>query len=146
MFDASIIKSYITYNTVHVVSTHSHRDFRLRLSRELISNYSNKRNRQVIFKNKKGSNFGVPDEIRLFNVGIHLPEEGNTYKRFRFFSTKKEEKRTKIFCSTCQVALCAKKCFKLNHEASPQEQLYSCNKNVIAIGTAFYLERITIFM
>ncbi|GBP77285.1 Zinc finger BED domain-containing protein 5 [Eumeta japonica] len=29
MFDASIINSYITYNTVHVVNTHSHREFRL---------------------------------------------------------------------------------------------------------------------
>lgn len=121
MFDASIINSYITYNTVPVVSTHSHRDFRLRLARELISNYSNKKTRQIVFKNKKGSNFGVPDEIRLLNVGIHLPEEGNTYKRCRFCSTKKEEKRTKILCSTCQIALCARKCFKLYHEASPQE-------------------------
>ncbi|CAK1584280.1 unnamed protein product [Parnassius mnemosyne] len=121
MFDAAIINSYITYNTVHVASTHSHRNFRLRLARELISNYSNKVKRQVVFKNKKGSNFGVPDAIRLLNVGVHLPDEGNTYKRCRFCSTKKEERRTKIVCSTCQVALCAKKCFKLFHEASPQE-------------------------
>lgn len=121
MFDASVINSYITYNTVHVVGTHSHRDFRLRLARALILNYSNKRNRQVVFKKKKGSNFGVPDEIRLLNVGIHLTEEGNSYKRCRFCSTKKEEKRTKILCSTCQVALCAKICFKSFHEAAPQE-------------------------
>ncbi|XP_045769768.1 piggyBac transposable element-derived protein 4-like [Maniola jurtina] len=35
MFDASIINSYITYSTTHVVNTHSHREFRLRLARGL---------------------------------------------------------------------------------------------------------------
>lgn len=120
MFDASIINSYITYNTTHIVNNHSHREFRLRLARELVSNFTSKKNRQVVFKNKKGSNFGVLDEIRLLNAGIHLPEEGNTYKRCRFCSTKKEEKRTKILCTTCKVALCAKKCFKSFHEASAQ--------------------------
>ncbi|CAB3232796.1 unnamed protein product [Arctia plantaginis] len=54
MFDASIINCYITYNTVHVVNTHSHRQFRLRLAREMISHYSSKKMGKLFTRTKKG--------------------------------------------------------------------------------------------
>lgn len=81
LFDASIINAYIAYNCTHVGTTlHAHRTFRLRLTLGLIDNYTARKARvlQVPFKNKKGGVFGVPDEIRLLNVGIHLPEEIST--------------------------------------------------------------------
>lgn len=117
MFDSAIINAYITYNCTHVVTNSSHRDFRLKLARQLVDNFTNKKNRPAVFKNKKGGNLRVPDEIRLLNVGVHWPEEMDTYKRCRFCSTKKQQKRIKIHCSMCGVALCAKLCFKLFHTA-----------------------------
>lgn len=124
LFDASIINAYITYNYSHVPTLHGHRDFRLRLARALIDNHTTRKTHtqtDVVFKkNKKGGRFGVPDEIRLLNVGIHLPEESATYKRCRFCSTKHKEQRTKIVCSSCGVALCAKNCFKTFHTVLTQ--------------------------
>lgn len=70
-----------------------------------------------MFKNKKGGNFGVQDEIPLLNVGVHMPEAIDTYKRCRFCSTRREQKRTKICCTMCKVALCARSCFRLFHIA-----------------------------
>lgn len=121
IFDSAIINAYITYNTTHVVSNHSHRNFRLKLARGLIENYSQKIYRPRVYVNKKGGCFGVPDEIRLFNVGVHLPDEGETYKRCRFCSTKKIQKRSKLICSMCNVTLCATPCFKLFHTAVNQD-------------------------
>lgn len=124
LFDASIINAYITYNYTHIATLHGHREFRLRLARALIDNHTTRKSQAqagVLFKkNKKGGRFGVPDEIRLMNVGIHLPEETNTYKRCRFCSTKLREQRTKIQCSTCEIALCAKNCIKTFHTVPPQ--------------------------
>ncbi|GBP20005.1 hypothetical protein EVAR_13771_1 [Eumeta japonica] len=77
--------------------------------------------RPTIFKNKKGGNFGVPDEIRLRNVGVHFPDQDTTYKRCRFCSTKNKEKRSNIKCSECGVTLCVKTCFKNFHAAEAQE-------------------------
>lgn len=98
----------ISPTITHVATMHGHREFRL--ARSLINNYTY----------KKGGVFGVPDDIRLMNVGIHLPDEMQTYRRCRYYSTKKTEKRTKIQCSTCGVALCAKVCFKSFHIAPSQ--------------------------
>lgn len=84
MFDSSI--------TTYIVNNKSHRQFRLKLVRSLIANYTTKKHKTTIFKNKKGRHFGVPDKIRLLNVGIHMPEEIETSKRCRFYSTKKYTK------------------------------------------------------
>ena len=66
------------------MTLHGHREFRLRLARALIDNHTTRKGKAqtgVFFKkDKKGGRFGVPDEIRLLNVGIHLPEETNTYR------------------------------------------------------------------
>lgn len=119
MLDSAVINSYITYiSKFHNAANHSHRDFRLRLARGLVANFTaKKQDRAVVFKNKKGGNFGVPDEIRLQNVGVHLPEKNGSgkYNRCRFCSTKKEEKRTNIICITCNVPLCPASCFKQYH-------------------------------
>ncbi|CAH2084398.1 unnamed protein product [Euphydryas editha] len=115
MLDASVINAYITYTTIHPTTVHLHRDFRLKLARALIDGYTAKTRTSVPFKNKKGGNFGVPDEIRLRNVGEHLPTKDISYKRCRFCSTKAKEKRTNIKCCKCDIALCAQECFKKFH-------------------------------
>ncbi|CAK1596150.1 unnamed protein product [Parnassius mnemosyne] len=82
MFDASIINSYITYSATHAVTAHSHREFRLRLARALINNYSQKKNtpKCTLYKQERGGGrvFEVPEEIRLLNIGTHMPQESNT--------------------------------------------------------------------
>lgn len=53
IFDAGIIISNIAYNTTHTVNVHSHRHFRLKLPRGLIDNFTQKKNKPIVFKNKK---------------------------------------------------------------------------------------------
>ncbi|CAK1584920.1 unnamed protein product [Parnassius mnemosyne] len=53
---ASIINAYISYNDSHVATIHCHRDFRLRLARALIDNYTTRKGHAqqgIQFKNKK---------------------------------------------------------------------------------------------
>lgn len=68
-----------TLPTKHVQRDFSHRNFRLRLARALIGDFTCKKQKAIVFKNMKGGNFGVPDEIRLQSVGIHFPELQDTY-------------------------------------------------------------------
>ncbi|CAB3242136.1 unnamed protein product [Arctia plantaginis] len=117
MLDAAVINAYILFLSKHAQRDSAHREFRLRLARELIGSFTCKKQRPIIFKNKKGGNFGVPDEIRLQSVGIHFPEAQQTYKRCKFCSTRKETKRSNIKCSFCGVSLCVKGCFKKFHLA-----------------------------
>lgn len=57
LFDAAIINTYITYTTIHRITSDSHKDFRLRLARGLINNYTETKRGTIIFKNKKGGEF-----------------------------------------------------------------------------------------
>ncbi|GBP44753.1 PiggyBac transposable element-derived protein 4 [Eumeta japonica] len=82
MLDSAIINSYITYTTIHNILVHSHRDFRLRLARGLINNIPAEK-QDLQYLKKKGGNFGVPDEIRLRNVGVHFPDQDTTYKEMQ---------------------------------------------------------------
>lgn len=47
MFDSAIINSNIAYNTTHTVNVHSHRNYRLKLVRELIGNFTGKKKPSV---------------------------------------------------------------------------------------------------
>lgn len=113
MFDAAIINSYISYIQIHKQKVHTHRDYRLRLARSLIDGFTGKkRTTNIIFRNKQGGNFGVPAEIRRSSVP-HYPECQGKFTRCRFCSTKNTQKRSRIICDVCKVALCATPCFKL---------------------------------
>jgi hypothetical protein len=69
-------------------------------------------------KRKKGERkISISDEIRLSNVGVHLPLP-TARRRCAYCSTKTNEQRSSIECSTCKVALCVSKgrnCFHLFH-------------------------------
>ncbi|CAB3231896.1 unnamed protein product [Arctia plantaginis] len=69
MVDAAVINAYILFLSKHAQRDSAHREFRLRLAREFIGSFTCKKQRPIIFKNKKGGNFGVPDEIRLQSEG-----------------------------------------------------------------------------
>lgn len=51
---------------------------------------------------------------RLFNVGNHFPIEGKTRRRCAWCAKIKKEARSKIVCTSCNVALC-KNCFQPYH-------------------------------
>lgn len=110
MFEVACINAYIVYTITHTKTSSSHRDFRLKLARGLIDNFTIRLRVPPVFKNKKGGQFGVSDDIRLNNVGVHMPCEG-TRKRCRYCSTRQKPQRSKIMCKICQVPLCAAPCF-----------------------------------
>lgn len=78
--------------------------FRLRLARQLIGSFSSrmKRGPVPVFMPPKRGVIGVPDEVRC-TVGRHIPKSSGTRRRCRYCSTKSEDKRTKIICSSCNV-------------------------------------------
>lgn len=137
LFESAIINAYILYNQNR---KNIHRDFRLRLARSLKSGHiSNKKQDPVVYKNKKGGVFGVPDEIRLGQRGSHFLAL-STYKRCRFCSTRKQEKRSKYQCEICKVALCITPCMKLYHQNQNPEILNYFFENFwILVFVAFFL-------
>ncbi|CAH2094173.1 unnamed protein product [Euphydryas editha] len=126
--DLCIVNSFLLYTTnkrVHNPLSQLH--FRLSLARGLINGYTSgkrslEREPQYLKKKPKMSNnsqkkIGVDKEIRLSNVGIHKHEKIETWRRCRMCSTKTNNKRSKIQCSTCKVALCVVPCFDLFHSS-----------------------------
>lgn len=116
LLDASLVNSYILYVDNHNVARNSHLEIRLRIARGLIGGFcSKKRKLQSSWVARKKEN-RIPQEIRTTNVGTHMPEKGETYRRCKHCSTKTNQKRTKVLCSTCNVPLCAAPCFMLFHQ------------------------------
>lgn len=105
LLKAALINAYIIYSFGHVRRNNSHREFRLRVARGLINNFSSRKACTTVLKNKKGGVYRVADEVRLANVGAHMPKEGSK-RRCRFCSISTNPKRTKIECKACNVPLC----------------------------------------
>lgn len=114
LFEAALINAYILYSRGHVMRNNSHRQFRLRVARGLINNFSSRKACSTILKNKKGGVYSISDEVRLANVGVHMPRAG-TKRRCRFCSTRTNPKRSKIECKLCKVPLCISPCFERFH-------------------------------
>lgn len=136
LIDVAITNAFILHKTnTRVHNVMSQKEFRIALSRELVDNQTfRKRSFQSmpkhITKKKRvdASNerqkrlSGVPEEIRFERLGEHWPEEMDTYKRCRYCSTKVNNKRSKIECERCKVALCIHPCFKLFHQPQDENQ------------------------
>lgn len=122
LVESCAVNAFILYCKVQKRNFKSQLQFRRRLAQGLLENFcSRKRPAQSSFlsgpKNKNPrKDFGVPDEIRLGNVGFHLPKELEKYQRCRLCSSKTNNKRSKIGCERCDVALCIVPCFKIFHE------------------------------
>ncbi|CAH1961300.1 unnamed protein product [Acanthoscelides obtectus] len=113
LIDMSIVNSFILMK-INRKRTVDQLPFRTNLARQLINGYTSRkrRNKPVQFLSNKRA---VPDEVRLADVGKHLPIQQATYKRCRLCSTKAAEKRTRYMCSSCQVPLCIQPCFNRFH-------------------------------
>lgn len=57
----------------------------------------------------------VPTELRYKDVGVHMPVALESYKRCKLCSTKTNDKRSKVKCEKCDVALCIVPCFRQFH-------------------------------
>ncbi|GIY60342.1 hypothetical protein CDAR_9641 [Caerostris darwini] len=65
----------------YIRTRNSHLEVRLRIARRLIGGFcSGKQKLQSIWVATK-KEIGIPQEIRTTNVGTHMPEKGQTYRR-----------------------------------------------------------------
>lgn len=125
LVDAAITNAYILY-AQKVRYPMSTLQFRTMLGRNLISSFSSRKKRVSnlpSFVNKKPkldsrhkAKYGLPDELRLTDVGSHLPGPLESYRRCRLCSSKENSKKSKIQCIRCKVALCVVPCFAEFHK------------------------------
>jgi hypothetical protein len=117
--------AFVIYHRDHPDENMKYLQFLANIAEELIGcrNSVNKRKRRPVTnvgmkKRKKGERkISISDEIRFSNVGVHLPLS-TARIRCAYCSTKTNEQRSSIECSTCKVALCVSKgrnCFYLFH-------------------------------
>ncbi|CAF4891613.1 unnamed protein product [Pieris macdunnoughi] len=103
-----------------------YQQFRTMLGRNLVDNYTSRKrtiNSLPTFVTKRPTPdsrqktvYGVPETLRLADVGTHLPGELPKYRRCRYCSSKGNSKKSKIECVRCRVALCAVPCFADFHQ------------------------------
>ena len=127
LVDSAITNAYIIYtqnDRVHNPMTSLH--FRTVLARNLIDNFSSRKRTvaqspNFVTKKPKGPTsrqkaiHGIPGELRLNDVGFHMPMELPKYRRCRACSSKNLNKTSKIQCTKCQVPLCIVPCFAQFH-------------------------------
>ena len=114
LIDLAIVNAFVMSKLSKRTGSHDQLTFRIRLARQLIGNFSNRKRKGKVpsFMSSKKQ---VPDDVRLANVGVHIPSTGLTYRRCRHCSTRKVEKRTRCLCTTCSVPLCLDPCFRQFH-------------------------------
>lgn len=139
LFEAAVINSYILYKQSKMDCAHS--DFRLMLSRALINGFCSRKRKATIFKNKNGGNFGVPSEIRLANVGLHMPIP-STSKRCKYCSTKAVPKRSSYTCKICKVPICIYPCFENFHQGVQKGMFFGTKESVLAGYNLFNFKNI----
>jgi hypothetical protein len=89
--------------------------FRLALIRQLTAGRDTKRrSRSDFFTKSKPAVSGVPDDVRLREVGKYLPFRTRR-RRCRQCGTTKHEARTNMMCSYRNVPLCIHPCFEKFH-------------------------------
>lgn len=115
LLEAAVINAYIVYMTTHSERRNTHKEFRLRLGRGLINNFTSRKKIAPVFKTKKGGATAVPEELRKADVGTHMPELSK-FRRCRMCSTRAKEQRSKYICKICKVSLCAAPCFEMFHQ------------------------------
>lgn len=123
--DTVIVNSFILYTSVHPETSMTLLEFRTSLFRSLVRGFTSRQRRSSLY----GSAFsryhlsssarrklpGVPDDIRL-DTGGHFPEQIATFHRCQLCSTRTNNKRSRIVCTKCCVALCVSPCFAMFHK------------------------------
>lgn len=117
LVDLAIVNSFIMWKCVKNKKEKeecNQLSFRIRLAKQLISGYSSRkrRGRPINYLSNKSK---VPDDVKLANVGSHMPLVNENYRRCKHCSTKSCEKRTRYTCSACEVPLCINNCFAKFH-------------------------------
>lgn len=122
--DAAVVNAFILYLSVHPMKRVSILEFRVALFRSLVRDFCSRERRSSL----KGSSFvrysvdkstsrrklpGVPDDVRF--QGNHYPQQVDSFRRCRLCSSRKHNKRSRIICNKCQVALCLHPCFAEFH-------------------------------
>lgn len=96
--DFTIVNSYAMWKVQQPEPDKCHQlDFRMNLARQLIGGFSSRKNRG------RPANFiklKLPDSVRTVNVGSHMPEKIDKYRR----------------CNYCKVPLCIAPCFSKFHK------------------------------
>ncbi|CAH2091384.1 unnamed protein product [Euphydryas editha] len=123
--DAAITNAYILY-AQKIRYPINNLQFRTTLGRNLIGNFTSRKRRisslpcfatkKPKIESRQKAKYGIPDEMRLTDVGSHLPSPLPTFRRCRACSSKEIAKKSKIQCSTCGVALCIVPCFAEFHK------------------------------
>lgn len=114
LVDLAIVNSFVMWKVKHTNPSKCHQlDFRVNLARQLIAGYSSRKSlgRPPNFVKCK-----IPDSIRTANVGCHLPEQHDSYRRCKMCSAAQKQKRTRFVCSSCKVPLCVTSCFAKFHK------------------------------
>uniref|UniRef100_G3U0L7 PiggyBac transposable element-derived protein domain-containing protein n=1 Tax=Loxodonta africana TaxID=9785 RepID=G3U0L7_LOXAF len=114
LVDLAIVNSFIMWDCTHGGRC-DQLSFRTALVRQLaVGQGTTSRGRpSYLVKNKQGVS-GVPEDVRLVQVGKHLPIKA-TRRRCRECSAKKKQTRTTVMCSQCRVPLCVTPCFQDFH-------------------------------
>ena len=127
LVDCCVVDAHILYNSVHPGETITMLEFRQQVFRGLVADYraccrrSNLSGcawirRRSIHAALSRKPKGVPEDIRMRAVGVHMPVKLPNFRRCRLCSTRTRNKRSRIACNTCQVALCVTPCFADFHK------------------------------
>src|SRR6218665_3689765 len=127
LVDSSVVNAHILYNSVHPQDSITMFEFRKQLLRGLVGDFSSRSRRSslegAVYLTRQSSHkalplkpTGVPTEIRLLSVGMHMPERMATPHRCRLCSSRKNNKRSRIKCTFCGVSLCITPCFAKFHK------------------------------
>ena len=124
LVDTAIVNAHILHGAVHPDNCSTQLQFRVILFRALIGSFSSRRRSTaaVNFVRRRRRHkadmkpTGVPDNIRMESIGVHMPAELPNYRRCRLCSTRTNNKRSRIQCATCLVPLCIVPCFSKFHK------------------------------
>jgi hypothetical protein len=111
LLDLTVLNSYIIPHTCG--SKLSHREFQLRLIRDLIQEGGRVLGSQII-----PQGMPTPSTSRLeAKYSLHYLEKGKR-QRCHMFSMQKKQSKTIYACPNCNVVLCVMLCFKIYHSKS----------------------------
>lgn len=97
LVDQAAVNAFVMWKLTKRMASHDQLTFRIRLAKQLIGNFTNRKRKGKMpsFLSHKKQ---VPEDVRLTNVGVHLPTTGSSYRRCRHCSTRK-------LCNICQKTL-----------------------------------------
>jgi len=115
---ASLVNAHPLYNSIYPDHPMTQLEFRTRVFRGLVGNYSSRRRRARMDVNFLQSRQHSADRKRMDRAGVHFPKQVEKFSRCRVCSTKQHCKRSRVQCDVCCVTLCIDPCFRKFHSDS----------------------------